>query len=426
MASISYRNRNKGKLDSDGRTKKANWEYRFFGASINGVAQRFEKSGFRTKDDAIKAGTQAFNEYMNGGSVFVASDVSYSDCLDSWMENYVAIRCNVTTREGYESRINYYIRPALGKYKLTALKRDSIQKFINNMYFKRFSRNTLTSLLGIITSSLRYAKRQGWIQTSPADDIDLPATRECGDLRHKERDAIPREVMAKVFERFPEGHPSHLPMMLAYHCGLRLGEVFGLSWDDVDLKEGMLLVQRQAQRYDRAKCWRLVPPKYNSIRRIRMDNVMLELLKREWKRQESGRFQYGEKYSQLYIDEDSYLNTENRGEPINMVNRRVDGTYVQARTTLNTSTVIRKEIGYQAFDFHSLRHTHATELCEAGVNLKEIQRRLGHKTLEVTNRRYIHATELMETQSLDIMNSMYEQKGDDEPPRQAVGLYLVK
>ena len=92
MASISYRNRNKGKLDSDGRAKKANWEYRFFGASINGVVQRFEKSGFRTKDDAIKAGTQAFNEYMNGGSVFVASDVSYSDCLDSWMENYVAIQ----------------------------------------------------------------------------------------------------------------------------------------------------------------------------------------------------------------------------------------------------------------------------------------------------------------------------------------------
>ena len=72
--------------------------------------------------------------------------------------------------------------------------------------------------------------------------------------------------------------------------------------------------------------------------------------------------------------------------------------------------VVRHELDYPNFDFHSLRHTHATELCEAGVNLKEIQRRLGHKTLEVTNRRYIHATELMETQSMEIMNRMYTAK----------------
>lgn len=62
---------------------------------------------------------------------------------------------------------------------------------------------------------------------------------------------------------------------------------------------------------------------------------------------------------------------------------------------------------YSMFDFHSLRHTHATELSEAGVNIKEIQRRLGHKTLDVTNKRYIHATDIMEAQSLGIMNKMY-------------------
>lgn len=410
MGAVSYRNRNKGKTDTNGKAKKANWEYRFFGAVINGTPLRFEKCGFRTKEEAIKAGTQAFNEYMNGGSVFIASNMSYSDCLSSWMENYVAIRCNITTQEGYETRIKLYIEPALGKYRLTALKRDSVQTFINSMFFNRFSRNTLTSLLGIITSSLRYAKRQGWLQYSPADDIDLPGTRECSDLRHKTRDAIPRVVMARIFERFPEGHPAHLPMMLAYHCGLRLGEVFGLTWDDVDLDEGMIIIQRQAQRYDRAKCWKLVPPKYNSIRRVRMDDVILALMHSEKARQEAGRVKYADKYQQLFIDESSYLNTERRGTPIQMVNTREDGSYVQSRITQHASMVVRHELDYTNFDFHSLRHTHATELCEAGVNLKEIQRRLGHKTLEVTNRRYIHATELMETQSMEIMNRMYTAK----------------
>ena len=65
------------------------------------------------------------------------------------------------------------------------------------------------------------------------------------------------------------------------------------------------------------------------------------------------------------------------------------------------------EFTHDEFDSHRLRHTHATELSEAGVNIKEIQRRRGHSTLEITTRRYIHATDRMEQESIDIMNRMY-------------------
>lgn len=427
MGSISYRNRNKGKLDANGRNRKANWEYRFFGAPIDGKAQRFEKCGFKTKEEAVKAGTKAYNEYMRAGSVFAASSMSYSDCLESWMKNYVAIRCTRTTQEGYRTRIDMYINPALGKYKISALKRDSIQSFINKMYFDKYSRNTLVSVLGIITSSLRYARRQEWIQSSPAEDIDLPVTRECTEQRHKERNAIPKEIMEKILIRFPEGHPEHLPIMLAYHCGLRLGETFGLTWDNIDLENGILTVEHQVQRYDKDKYWRLVPPKYNSKRTIHIDNVLLELLKREKARQEQGRAKYEEEdkdgnrgknvhiaknrepYHYLYVDDQGYINEEGCGEPIRMVTIRENGSYIQPRVTQHLCQVVHKELDYPQFDFHSLRHTHATELCEAGVNLKEIQRRLGHKTLEVTSRRYIHATDWMESQSVEIMNEMYKE-----------------
>ena len=57
--------------------------------------------------------------------------------------------------------------------------------------------------------------------------------------------------------------------------------------------------------------------------------------------------------------------------------------------------------------FHSLRHTHATELSEAGVNIKEIQRRLGHSTMDVTSKRYLHATKAMEEESVEKMNRMF-------------------
>ena len=109
----------------------------------------------------------------------------------------------------------------------------------------------------------------------------------------------------------------------------------------------------------------------------------------------------------LSADDDGYLNTKKRGVPVHMVNTRLDGTYVQERTMTHSTRVVKNELDYEKFDFHSLRHTHATELSEAGVNIKEIQRRLGHSTMDVTSKRYLHATKAMEDESIEKMNRMF-------------------
>ena len=408
MGSISYRNRNKGKTSLSGSSLKANWEYRFYGASIRGKRQVIQKCGFPTKQEAIQAGNKAYTEYMQAGTVFKPTEMSYSDCLDTWLEDYVAIKCKETTREGYSKRIEEYIRPALGKYLLAAIKADHIQKFINSMYYKRYSRNTLSNLLGIISSSMRYAKRRGWIQFSPAEDIDLPGTRECKHQRQIVRDAITRNDLQAIFQRFPEGHSCHLPMMLAYHCGLRLGEVFGLTWEDIDLQEGILTVNRQIQWIQHLSRWRFTEPKYESSRTIRLDNVIWALLRREHTLQLQQRLRMGPNYLRYYMDSEDFLCQNDGTKELHLVTVRADGSYIQSRVTQHSNHVIKKELGIENFDFHSLRHTHATELSEAGVNLKEIQRRLGHKSLEITTRKYIHATDEMQRQSLEIMNRMYQ------------------
>lgn len=407
MKGISYRNKNDGQKDAKGRTKKPNWAYRFEMAKVNGARKFMEKSGFATKKEAIEAGTKAFEQYNKAGSVFEATDMSYSDCLDSWMENYVKTHTNPLSQRKYRDRVNRYIRPALGAYSILALRRETIQMFINSMYKKRFSRNTLSNVLSFITSSLKYARRMGWIEVSPADDIELPSSRICTENRKKVREPIPREVLNRIFERFPEGHPSHVPLMLGYHCGLRIGEVFGLTWDDVDLEHGELTVNHQAQWFKEKRAYRLVPPKYNSVRTIRLDNQIWALLRREKTKSMTARLGMGTSYKQLYIDIDGYLNTVQRGHPVHMVNTRMDGTYVQSRTMTHPSMIIKTELAYDKFDFHSLRHTHATELSEAGVNLKEIQRRLGHSTMEITSKRYLHATKAMEDESIEKLNVMF-------------------
>lgn len=69
MSTISYRNKNAGQRDKNGKRKKPNWEYRFELAPIGGKRRRMEKSGFSRKQDAVEAATAAYAEYLSGGTV---------------------------------------------------------------------------------------------------------------------------------------------------------------------------------------------------------------------------------------------------------------------------------------------------------------------------------------------------------------------
>ena len=70
MGTITYRNRSKGRVKKDGSRAKPSWEYRFSGPQIRGKRTSFSKGGFATKQEAVAAGTKAYNEYMSSGTVF--------------------------------------------------------------------------------------------------------------------------------------------------------------------------------------------------------------------------------------------------------------------------------------------------------------------------------------------------------------------
>ena len=65
--------------------------------------------------------------------------------------------------------------------------------------------------------------------------------------RTKQRGVLDADTIRRIFERFPEGHPMHIPLVLGYRCGLRLGEAFALQWEDVDFGAATLSVNRQIQ-----------------------------------------------------------------------------------------------------------------------------------------------------------------------------------
>ena len=257
------------------------------------------------------------------------------------------------------------------------------------------------------------------LKNNPAREIRIPTERstESLQLRSAPHRYLPPDVIEKIFERFPERHPSHIPLMLGYRCGLRLGEVFAITWDCVDLEKGQIYINKQVQWNPAEPWWFFTNPKFNSFRTIDLDNSLLELLRRERKRQDKDKGYYEDMYTVYYENDVRGLVTSpdqaSSVTPIELALVRQDGSYIQARTMQHASSVIHHELGVKDFTFHSLRHTHATMLGEAGMPQKYTQQRLGHKDISVTLKYYTHLTDKMSEIGGKILESMYADNDDD-------------
>ena len=398
------------------RKRGNKWEYRFEGARIDGKRQQFSKSGFATKKEALEAGARALSQYNQAGTFIVPSEISFSDYLDYWLDKYCKNNLKPATITNYQKKIRLHIKPILGQYKLKALSPTVLQNFISDKFNEGYSRNTLSVIKGILSNSLSYAVEPlKYIESSPMLYVKLPSKRAIANVptRSAPHIFIPKNKMQEIFERFPEGTSTHLPLMLGYKCGLRLGEAYGLFWEDIDLEKQLLSVNRQVQWHEKENqtstgYWYFTNPKYDSFRKISIDNELTDLLKRTKNRSERAKVFYDDMYIQIYESEYTrMLNTEGNGNIINLVLVRDSGEFIQPRTMQHTSNIIHTKLDYPEFDFHSLRHTHCSMLLEAGASPKYVQERLGHKNIQVTMQIYQHLTDNMIQQGDEVLNNLF-------------------
>lgn len=341
MAKVSTRNRNKNKEDKNGRPKQPNWEYRFEMASVDGKRRQMSKSGFKTEKEAYNAGIAALNEYNSGSQVLRPSDMSYADYLDIWLEKYVAVH------------------------------------------------------------PLRYVKYNAGKQ------VIVPRM-----LSDKSRKVIfTADDWGKVSRRFPRGHKYRIPLVIGYHTGMRISEVLGLTWDRVDLDAGTITVDRQLLRYKKNQDpvkWCFTPPKSDAgTRVIRIGETLIDELRAELLNQKRNRLAYGE-YSAKYTTRELKDTFEEKlieiipsdVDTVGLVCVSEDGKHMTNSRFMHACRTLSQELGIR-FNFHNLRHTHATMLAENGVNVKNLQARLGHELAQTTMQNYVHDTDAMANQAVD-------------------------
>ena len=390
------------------------WQYRFEGAPIEGKRKWYSKSGFRTKKEALEAGTKALSEYNNAGIHFEPASVSVSDYMDYWLDNEVRINMTIGTYQTYSSVVKNRIKPALGGYHLASLSPAVLTEFVNGLKIKGYAKQTIVVAMSVLASSLDYAVEPlKYIKDSPMRYVKAPKVEK----KARERSVLESEDWEKIIARFPFGKSRfHIPLMIGYHCGVRISECLALTWDDINLENCTLNVHKQlvykAGNKNMKGIWTLSHPKQGSSRTIRFGETLRDILIKEKERQEKNEIEYGDYYLiHGTVPEETYerVITAQKSASIPFARKRFvcidnNGSMTHGQSFAYCTRVIRNELLID-FDYHSLRHTHATKLIEGGANIKAIQTRLGHKNIKTTLQTYAHTTSDMELEAVKIFEN---------------------
>ncbi len=353
----------------------------------NGKRKRIERVGGKTKKEAQDALRKFLNEVEVTGTYKDQTKINVSEYFDYWYEQYVLINCKYNTQTWYKRIIDKHIKPNLGLYPLKNLSPAMLQEFLNKKYIEGYTKSTLSGFYGVLSGALKAAVYPyQFIKENPMTYVKMPKYDQ-NKATKKEHKVITLEDFNRIIERFPFGTSFFIPLQIAFHTGMRGSEVCGLTWDCVDLEKGFITVNKILVRQGREHVFG-TPKTQSSHRTIKIGTTLIGILKKHRKRQMEKRLEYGKYYTES-----------------NMVCTKENGETITTDSIKYLSRIVNYELMI-SFNFHSLRHTHATMLLESGANMKDIQVRLGHSTMSMTADTYSHVTDKMQNDTVNLLEKI--------------------
>lgn len=413
------------------RKRGSTWSYYFDLGKVDGKRKKKEKGGFRTKKEAELALAAALNEYNNAGTVFEPSEITVSDFLDQWYELSCKLNLKYNTQVGYLRIVESHLKPRFGHYKLKAVNSAILQEYANSLKLNGYSKSHIDGILTVFQSALDYAVEPlHYISQNPMKAVRFPKVEK----KPRERIILSLDDWRRITERFRDTR-YYIPLMIGFYTGLRISEAFALTWDDIDLDNKTLTVSRQVvkrnfgadvrkvveqkgKREQRSSWYFTTPKTAASSRTVPFGDTLFNALKEERTAQMKNELKYGEYYTihVLKKEKDEKGNDmwrivpiqkciESRLQRVRLVCITENGQYTSTDSFKYCSRIIHREMQL-AFDYHSLRHTHATMLIEAGANVKNVQARLGHTSITTTLQTYVHDTETLGEQSVELFEQI--------------------
>ena len=316
---------------------------------------------------------EASKAAMTTGSLPTPGTRTLNDLLDAWLD---VAELRPKTQAGYEATLKL-IRPALGDVRLSRLEPIHLQSLYAELG-KTSKRNAYRAHL-LLHHALKLAVLWGWLATSPAERVIKPTYRPA-------RKAIWTPAEVGAFLNGTVGHWLHPLFVVAVYSGLRLGELIGLRWPDVDLPAATLKVEGSLQ-YVQGQWVRGEPKTAAGRREVALPPAAVAALREQKGLQAATRLRAGAKRA-----ENNLVFTGRWGGPLwqNTVEKAMQDWCGR--------------LGLPKLTPHGLRHLHASLLLAEGVPITDVSQRLGHSNVAITGAVYAHALPGQDQQAAEALS----------------------
>lgn len=392
------------------RTRKRGktWSYIFeAGRKDDGKRKVVEKGGFDSKQAAYDAGVSAYTDWKHGNIGITSEKITVKDFITNWLENVVALNVKPTSLQTYQSLIKKHIITTLGDKTIQDLTPAILDKWLRDLLKAGYSKNSLNQIHAVIHHALDYAVYPAELITSnPSSYIKVPKKAPTNIVK---RHIISQTQLDDLLAKYPFGTAMYMPILILFHTGIRVGELLGLTWDDVDFEKKTIVLRRQLVYLSRKGHFFTSLKTEASNRYIIIDEILSGELQR-WKAQQRANEQeYGDSYVYVYQAADGEMLQQSKG--IGALGEKrllVICTHANGKILLkNACEKILRENGLNA---HSFRHTHATLLIENGATPKGVAGRLGHSNTLITQNLYAHNTQKLQEDTVAVLEKILQTK----------------
>ncbi|WP_105978970.1 site-specific integrase [Bacillus paralicheniformis] len=345
-----------------------------------GKRKQIKRRGFATKTAAKKALKQVEAEILLTNEVqkFPSKEL-FGNFTEKWFESK-KVRLRSSTIVNYREQLDYNILPYLGTFKIKDITEEVLQHYINRLHNERkLAPATIRTAFGIVAEVLKKASRKGAFDLAILDDVNLPPENRISKVWNESN----VQAFLDARNRIVSLTRYFIGMVLSVITGMRMGEVLGLRWSDIDFEKGYLTIRQTLAKVDDEGNYGLVPEVKTAagFRTVHLPKFFIEYLIEHKKMIQREKEILGEDY----IDYDLVVCTKH-------------GKWVHPNNYRRAFTRLIAQLELPKIPPKNLRHTHATYLISIGISPKIVQERLGHAHIKTTLGTYSHVLPSMQAE----------------------------
>ncbi len=356
------------------------------GFDLNGNPMIHRKTVHGTKKDAQVELAKFVTEVQNG-LVVDGKSLRFSEFTEIWKRDYGSKELAPSTYKRYCRMLETRLLPYFGHFYINKIRPTDIMKFYDllekdtqlvrkkgnngSKTKKPLSGKTILEHHRLLRAMLHKAVYWQLIVANPAERVQAPRAKK---PKRKSYDDEQTKILLENLEQLSiEDTKYKVAIILTVFTGVRLGELMGLEWQDIDFKNGIISINRSSQYLSDMGVFTKVPKTESSIREIAIPEFIISLL---------------EEYKLWYEEQKSIYN-----ELWNDSNRlfvQADGKPMHPSTISKWFVRYVGQIRLPVINFHGLRHTNASLLVAQNVDIAVISARLGHAQISTTLDFYVH------------------------------------